>query len=679
MNPDRRAGAAWFIAGVAVALAVAGLGFAIASWRTPPPSADFGPRGFPGVLALEFAATGLILALKRPENRMGWIFLVVALGSGFQQLAEGYAVWAVAGHGSSTVLARLAALGEDWIWILPFGTIGLALALFPEGHAISRRWARWIGLCVAMSIVAALGLATTTQPTYFKDVVNPVGISGAYRLGNASSVFFLLLLVTGFASLIVRFRRTVGDEHEQMKWVAFSAAIILIGFGAFIVAFLIEGNASTFLTNLLELAVVVGVATIPISVGIGILRYRLYDVDVVISKTLVYGALAVLIALVYVVIVAGIGTVVGSDTGPALSAVAAAVVAVAFQPARRRVQRVANRLVYGHRASPYEVLSEFADRLSDSYSIDDVLPRLIRLLADGTGAEEVSVWLRVGGELRRAAVWPAATDGGRSAARTRPRGQVFDVRHQAEELGAISVVMPPDEPLTVDQERLVRDVAAQAGLVLRNVRLIEDLKASRQRLVAAQDAERRRLERNLHDGAQQQLVALGVKARLAKELARRDPAEVEPILDQIQADTNDALENLRDLARGIYPPLLADRGLVAALEAQARKATVPTTVQGDGIGRFGQDAEAAVYFSCLEALQNVAKYAQASHAEITLSNENGGLTFRVTDDGIGFDATTASYGTGLQGIADRLASLDGTVEVRSSRGTGTTVTGTVAV
>jgi signal transduction histidine kinase len=679
MSRKQRAWAAWTIAAFATVMAIVGLGFAIASWRTPPPSADFGPRGFPGVLALEFAATGLILALKRPDNRMGWIFLVVALGSGFQQVAEGYAVWAVAGRGLTTVPARLAALGEDWIWILPFGTIGLALALFPEGHAISRRWSWWIGLCVAMSIVAVLGLATTTQPTYFADVVNPIGISGAYRLGNISSVFFLLLLVTGFASLIVRFRRSEDDEHEQMKWVAFSAAIILIAFGAFIVAFLIEGNASTPLTNLLELAVVVGVATIPISVGIGILRYRLYDVDVVISKTLVYGALAVLIALVYVVIVAGIGTVVGADRGPALSAVAAAVVAVAFQPARRRVQRVANRLVYGHRASPYEVLSAFAERLADSYSIDDVLPRLIRLLADGTGAEEVSVWLRVGADLRRAAVWPAEEERSRTLGRTAPQGRIFEVRHQGEELGAINVVMPSGEAMAVDQERLVSDVAAQAGLVLRNVRLIEDLKASRQRLVAAQDAERRRLERNLHDGAQQQLVALGVKARLAQQLARRDPAEVEPILGQIQADTDDALENLRDLARGIYPPLLADRGLVAALGAQARKAAVPTTVRGDGIGRFEQDVEAAVYFSCLEALQNVAKYAHASRAEIELSNGNGTLTFRVTDDGIGFDTTTTSFGTGLQGIADRLAAIDGSVDVRSSRGGGTTITGRVTV
>ena len=166
-----------------------------------------------------------------------------------------------------------------------------------------------------------------------------------------------------------------------------------------------------------------------------------------------------------------------------------------------------------------------------------------------------------------------------------------------------------------------------------------------------------------------------MKARLAQQLAERDPAKVEEMLEQIQADTNDALENLRDLARGIYPPLLADQGLVAALEAQARKAAVPTTVEGAGLGRFGQDVEAAVYFSCLEALQNVAKYAEATRATIALTDGDGSLTFTVTDDGAGFDRSSTSYGTGLQGIADRLAALDGTLDVQSEPGSGTTLKG----
>ena len=213
--------------------------------------------------------------------------------------------------------------------------------------------------------------------------------------------------------------------------------------------------------------------------------------------------------------------------------------------------------------------------------------------------------------------------------------------------------------------------------MLRNVRLIEELKASRQRLVAAQDEERRKLERNIHDGAQQQLVALAVKLKLLGQLTGRDPVKAGEMAGQLQDEATDALENLRDLARGIYPPLLADKGLVAALESQARKAVVPVTVLADGIGRFGQDTEAAVYFCCLEALQNIAKYAGATSASITLHNGDGKLAFEVSDDGAGFDTAAIGYGTGLQGMADRLAALDGTLQITSAPGEGTNVAGSL--
>jgi signal transduction histidine kinase len=215
--------------------------------------------------------------------------------------------------------------------------------------------------------------------------------------------------------------------------------------------------------------------------------------------------------------------------------------------------------------------------------------------------------------------------------------------------------------------------------VLRNATLIEDLKASRQRLVAAQNEERRRIERNIHDGAQQQLVALAVKLKLADSLVGKDEERAHAMLADLQTDTGQALEDLRDLARGIYPPLLADKGLGAALESQARKSAVPVAVETDGIGRYPQEAEAAVYFSCLEALQNVAKYADASHATVRLAQANGILSFEVVDDGRGFDPAAASRGSGLQGIADRLAALGGKMEIRSASGDGTIVAGSLPV
>jgi signal transduction histidine kinase len=249
---------------------------------------------------------------------------------------------------------------------------------------------------------------------------------------------------------------------------------------------------------------------------------------------------------------------------------------------------------------------------------------------------------------------------------------------------ARSLPKPPSEPVAPAEEKLLSDLASQAGLMLRNVRLtaelqarLVDLRASRQRLVSAEDQERRRLERDLHDGAQQQLVALAVKQRLAEGLVRRDPDKAAQMLAGLQADTAEALENLRDLARGIYPPLLADKGLPAALEGHARKVHLPVTVDADGLGRYPQEIEAAVYFCCLEALQNIVKYSEASHVSVNLSTEAGQLTFSVTDDGKGFDPASMSPGSGLQGMADRMEALGGSLEVRSEPGTGTTVTGRI--
>src|SRR5438034_574734 len=294
---------------------------------------------------------------------------------------------------------------------------------------------------------------------------------------------------------------------------------------------------------------------------------------------------------------------------------------------------------------------------------------MAHIVAEGSGAERVVVWLRVDDELR-----PGASSGGGPDAAPLPvDGQAMPalpdtdmsvpVLHQGELLGAISIKMPKDEALRPAGEQLVADVASQAGLVLSNVGLIEDLRASRQRLVAAQDETRRRLERNIHDGAQQDLVALAIKLRLAETTVNEEPARL--MLGELQADAAGALQNLRDLARGIYPPLLADLGLVAALSAQAGKSPVPVAVDADAIGRFGQDTEAAVYFCCLEALQNIAKYAHATQARICLQTQNGALRVTVSDDGTGYDVGHTPMGSGQRNMADRLAALGGRLEVRS--------------
>jgi signal transduction histidine kinase len=242
----------------------------------------------------------------------------------------------------------------------------------------------------------------------------------------------------------------------------------------------------------------------------------------------------------------------------------------------------------------------------------------------------------------------------------------------------------PGEALTPIEANLLEDLANQAGLMLRNVGLAEalmekvhELRASRQRLVTAQDEERRRLERNLHDGAQQHLVALRINLGLARRLAPTDPQKSSELLLQLEQTADEAIETLRELAHGIYPPLLADHGLKAALEAQAGKATIPVEVIADGTGRYPREVEAAVYYCCLEALQNVQKYARATKATIRLGDDDGGLRFSVSDDGSGFDPQRRPQGAGLRNMADRLDSLGGTLTITAAHGQGAVVTGTL--
>ena len=332
---------------------------------------------------------------------------------------------------------------------------------------------------------------------------------------------------------------------------------------------------------------------------------------------------------------------------------------------------------------------------------EDLLPQLARVLADATGATRTQVWLADGDRLRLEAAHPANDQDDperqwvpialpRQGLPDFPGATMaFEVSHGGERLGALALAKPPGEALTPVEGRLAAQLAAQAGLVLHNAGLtgqlkerMAELRASRKRIVEAADGERRRLERNIHDGAQQQLVALSVMARLAGTTVDSDKEGARALLVQAQADATEALENLQDLARGIYPPLLTDQGLAAALEAQARRSPVAVTVEADGLGRYPQEAEAAVYFCVLEALQNVAKYAAASRATVRLagpSGTGGVLEFSVIDDGTGFAPGAAGFGTGLQGMADRMAALGGNLQVRSQPGHGTTVTGRLPV
>ncbi|MGH2672238.1 MAG: histidine kinase, partial [Actinomycetota bacterium] len=516
----------------------------------------------------------------------------------------------------------------------------------------------------------------------------------------AGSVLIAGATTAGFASLVIRYRGAVGDERQHVKWLTKMLAAMVIASAVGLAA---SAIGSAFGADFLwlvffpaTLVVLFGVLIgIPAATAIAVLTFGLYDVGVVVKKTIVYGLLvagmaAFLALILFFLSPLTLGTEEGGAVGRIVSGVL--IVALAIGTAWGPVKRIARRAVFGQRSTPYEVIGEFTERLGEAYSTDDVLPRTADILRASTGADTARVWLRFGDELRPAAVSPSGappawamrlSDEGDLPALP---GRSFPVRHQGELLGAFTVEMPVSEPLSATSERLAKDLAAQAGLVLRNVRLteelkatIEELRASRQRIVTAQDARARKLERDIHDGAQQQLVALTVKVGLTEQLLARDPEKARAILAELKTDATDALGTLRDLARGIYPPLLADKGLLTALESQAQRVPVATTVEAESVGRFSPEIEAAVYFCALEALQNVAKYANARGVFIHLAAPNGHLTFQVRDDGVGFDPDSAGRGTGLQGMADRVEALGGSLEIRSVVGEGTTVFGRIPI
>jgi signal transduction histidine kinase len=689
----------WIICGLAVGLTVVHP-ILLYLDRSAGPNAG-GQDALYELVHLSTAIAGGLVITRQPKNAIGWMLAFSGLTGLGMSAAQDYSVY------SNIVQHHRAPGGEFSAWLatwlfLPGITlmVTFVLLLFPDGRLPSRRWrpVAWLSAATIALAVVGLAVGSIPQPNF---AVNSAGqLTDSSRLADMQglSIFAFLAGLACLVGLVARFRRSRGQERQQLKWFAYGGLLYAIGLLVVLSTVLGPGHsqAPDWAFAVQELTSI----AIPVAIAIAVLKYRLYDIDVVIGRTLVYGSLAAFITAVYVGIVVGVGTLIGSGGQPnlALSIVATAIVAVAFQPVRERLQKVANRLVYGKRATPYEVLSQFSEHVAESYAADEALPRMAKVLAEGTGSERATVWLRGGITLRPAAAWPPGPSSNGTAAAGADQAMAVDgqalpdlpgdraaaVMHQGELLGALTVTKRAGETLTPGEDKLLMDLAAQAGLVLKNVGLtaellarLDDLRASRQRLVAAQDQERRRLERNLHDGAQQNLVAIKVKLGLAEMFADKDPAKARATLAELKLDTDEALETLRDLARGIYPPLLADQGLTAALESQVRKATIPVEVRADGIGRYPQDIEAAVYFCCLEALQNVQKYAAAQSAVVKLEGSEGALTFQVTDDGHGFDAASVKRGAGLTNMTDRIDSLGGTIEVSSSPGRGTRIRGSL--
>jgi signal transduction histidine kinase len=644
------------------------------------------PQSLSGIaLDYGFSLFNIALALQllrlRPHHRTARLLALGMIGAAAVFNLQAYSVFeAMPATGFETGLNLVLQFSATLAYFF-------ALLTFPDGDLIPR-WPRaYLVLLYAAAIAASAWGSYILQDSHRASVIILFGLQAP---------------VTAVLAQAYRLRQSRSEAQRQQARLLFWAmtpalilgvGVTLLGLGDVIFPQL-QGR------TLRELPVTTFrifqpvFTIIPVALAAGIIRYRLWDVDRLISRTLAYGALAAFVSLLYIGVVVGIGTLIGSQgRNLGLSIAATGIAALAFNPLRDRFQHVANRLVYGRRATPYEVLSELSERLAEAPGNEELLQRIAMVLAEGTGARAAEVWIRVGGELRCNAAWPATSqpDGvlrfapGAEGLPVFPGNRIAaSVRHRGDVLGALTVSKPEGETLTPTEEKLLQDLASQAGLVLRNVGLtaelvarLEDLRASRQRIVAAGNEARKRLERNIHDGAQQQLVALMVRLNLAERLAAKEAPRVAEIIAQLKAETQDALETLRDLARGIYPPLLATHGLVMALESHARKVQVPVEVRAVDVGRYDEETEAAVYFCCLEALQNVVKSAQALQVWVRLEGSPGSLFFQVEDDGRGFDMSSVERGAGLQNMIDRVEALGGTLELVSAPAKGTRVSATL--
>ena len=638
------------------------------------------PLGYT-ILQYLFSIVNVVLAIflirVRPRDAAARLLAIGMIGTA--------AVFNLQAHTTLTVLPSYVGFHTP-LHLVSGVSYLMALLVFPDGRLprfSEKVWLKWPLRAVTLFVFLIAGALLGEMHG------NPSGYV---------AFFGIAIPVAGFLSQAARYRHAATvEERQQSKLLMWALGLGFLTAIAFFVgigvlrSFQASGNGLVDLRRDAFGVFPVLFLVIPITLVVVLLRRRLWDIEKVINRTLVYGTLAWIIGILYVGVVAGISTAFGTGdrANIPLTILATALVAVAFDPLRERLQHIANVLVYGKRATPYEVIAHFSDQMAVALYTEEVLPRMAEAAARGVRADRARVRLMMPGGGEESVVWPPG-------ASQNEFDRVITVLHNREPVGQIAVAKPSAEPLTPAEDQLLADLASQAGLAMRNVRLTvelqarlaqisaqaEDLKLSRQRIVTARDAEQRRLERQIHDGAEKRLRAIEDELRRAGGLLAGHPEQAIEILERVGTEANETLAELRDLARGIFPPLLTDRGLIAALEAQVRKLGSAARLQFDPSvhgARFPAEAEAAAYFCCVEALVNVGKHAGAAPVSLTVGQRDGWLEFVIEDAGPGFDPSGPSKGAGLQKMRDRLEALGGSLEVRSAPGAGAQVIGRIPV
>jgi signal transduction histidine kinase len=612
---------------------------------------------------------GLMLIVRRPRDLTARLLAVAMIGT------------AITFNDQSHSTVREYLIGDWWFahdlcHLLSGVAYMYAVIVFPDGRLLpleSRH--RWL-------LRTAYGVAT---------LVLAVNVLSGRVEGHPGQRFFavlfgLLIPLVGVGAQTYRLRRAadpvVRQQSRLLRW-----ALLPMFIGG-VTYFVLTRSLGTDEVKDVGLAVFpVLFALVPLALIMGILRYRLWDIDLFVSRALLSVGLAAFIGLVYVAVVVVLGQGLGPGGSAGLKIVATAIVAVAFEPVRERLSRFANRLVYGERATPYEIMAEVSDRLAGAISVDEILPRIAEATVKGVGglAGRVTAFLPGGGS--RTVEWPEA-----GVVTSFPL--VVPVTYQGEEVGQIAVATARGERLRPEAEKLLAALAAQAGLAVNNARLTIELQAhlqeisvqaaelhaSRQRIVTARQAQRQQVVQLIHDQVE---ARLGRVSNMLDELEPLLLTDVEHAIESVDAlldECGDALDALRDLARGIFPAILTDQGVGAALDAYVLQARLPVDVRVDGMDatdRFDPQAEATVYFCVIQALANVGKYAPDSAVVVSLRADTDHLAFSVADDGPGTDPRRLQEGGDIRDMRDRVEAVGGEFDAMTAPGEGTVISGWV--
>ena len=616
-----------------------------------------------GVATLASSGVGLVLATRRGSNPIGWLLLGNGLVLTAMGLADAVADYAVLAHPGALPGGSWAVLFSERAWPLLFVFVTALAWVFPDGRLPSPRW-RPYAIAAAASFTGLMVLSVLAAERFsrqFSHVSSPLPEVSESILGIPFLVCglgALASLVGGALAVRTRLRRSTGVEHQQVKWLAFAAVLIPAAVVVCLVEVAITGSDGPATV----LAVVVVLTAIPAAVGIAVMRYRLYEIDRLINRTLVYVGLSAALAAIFAAVSLAVGVAIGS--GSTLStAVATLTVALLFGPLRRRVQLLVDRRFDRARYEGLRTVERFLADLWEGRAGPEATGAVLAQALDDPGLE--LLFRLPGGEVDVDATGRVVEAAGESGRARTP------VRR-----GTIPLATVVHDAALGERPDLLESVIGAAGLAIEIARLgvearrqLAEVERSRARIVAAGYEERRRLERDLHDGAQQRLVSIGLALRHAQgQLPAASPAS--RTLDSTVDELARAIEELRELARGVRPAGLDD-GLGRALGELVSRSRLRTSVEVTG-ERFDDKVETAAYFVASEALANVAKHAGATRVVLRAGRQNGSLVVSVDDDGVG--GAIPSEGSGLSGITDRVAALGGRVTVVSPPGRGTVVT-----